>query len=552
MDSPTVPPVGRRHCLGRALAAALCASLWAACTPPPQPEPPPELTKDDGQSAGWVGYAYAIGTRSPSEPVLRVVERLSLRPVVAVRTPELTLQGGRLEQGLPGAEHLSQWYALRLRAWVAVLEGGPVEFRLISSDGSRLLVGGKLVVDNDGLHEPRAVTGSLELERGWHDVRVDYFRGTGPGVLKLEWKRPGDQDFTPIAARYVGRPDSLDPLYVGVSRPTPQERDGKAFMQYGDLGEVTMDVPLSRLSELRQITVRVNGPLQGGQSWTVPVRPPGGVPPPGGVSQMIDYTSGGQACLTAANAYSESLRGRCQRVYCVNGPDSDHHGVAVREFARCIRCNGIPIFRPWSGAVSAIAADWAGWFMEQIAPSLDADTDIQANQMGSTQANIGFFRGADADLNELYYPWEVQLGLTNRVGRCEQAPFPVVPDFQALQPGVDDVLVGQALPVSISPQEWPRLLPEVSLNVRVQSTQTGINAQSTEPRLLVFPHGTASLPLSDLPPGTYSAVAWVPDTLSDSEPATFTVRCPPGQVYDAPRRQCFCQPGVQAAGSCAP
>lgn len=66
-------------------------------------------------------------------------------------------------------------------------QAGRFDFFLTSDDGSRLFVDGNLIVDNWGNHAPVTKTGSAELTRGAHTVRVDYFDDIGTASIKLEW-----------------------------------------------------------------------------------------------------------------------------------------------------------------------------------------------------------------------------------------------------------------------------------------------------------------------------------------------------------------------------
>jgi len=59
-----------------------------------------------------------------------------------------------------------------------------------SDDGSRLYIGDKLVVDNDGLHGMAMRDGVAALGAGFHPVRVTYFEKTGGDGLKVYWKGP--------------------------------------------------------------------------------------------------------------------------------------------------------------------------------------------------------------------------------------------------------------------------------------------------------------------------------------------------------------------------
>jgi hypothetical protein len=58
-------------------------------------------------------------------------------------------------------------------------------FALTSDDGSRLLIDGIVVVDNDGLHGTQERRGTAPLAKGWHRIQVEWFNKTGGAVLDL-------------------------------------------------------------------------------------------------------------------------------------------------------------------------------------------------------------------------------------------------------------------------------------------------------------------------------------------------------------------------------
>jgi len=59
-----------------------------------------------------------------------------------------------------------------------------------SDDGSRLYIGSKLVVDNDGLHGLRQKEGSIGLTPGFHPIRVTFFENAGSDELKVYIRSP--------------------------------------------------------------------------------------------------------------------------------------------------------------------------------------------------------------------------------------------------------------------------------------------------------------------------------------------------------------------------
>ena len=65
----------------------------------------------------------------------------------------------------------------------AMLDGEYI-FSTDSDDGSRLLIGDEVVVNNDGLHGMVKRTGSIPLHAGWHRIRIEFFEaGGGAGII---------------------------------------------------------------------------------------------------------------------------------------------------------------------------------------------------------------------------------------------------------------------------------------------------------------------------------------------------------------------------------
>ena len=54
-------------------------------------------------------------------------------------------------------------------------KSGSYEFFLTSDDGSDLRINDQLVVNNDGLHGNKRVSGKIKLEAGNHTIKVGYF-----------------------------------------------------------------------------------------------------------------------------------------------------------------------------------------------------------------------------------------------------------------------------------------------------------------------------------------------------------------------------------------
>ncbi|MCA9289806.1 MAG: alpha-L-fucosidase [Phycisphaerales bacterium] len=109
-------------------------------------------------------------------------------PRFATMTPARTEVVERI--GL-GADERTEFVGKRLTGFVEVPADAVYAIALISDDGSRLFIGGDLVVDNDGLHGTTEKTASVALARGWHPITVEYFNKTGGAALMVEMGAAG-------------------------------------------------------------------------------------------------------------------------------------------------------------------------------------------------------------------------------------------------------------------------------------------------------------------------------------------------------------------------
>jgi alpha-L-fucosidase len=75
--------------------------------------------------------------------------------------------------------------------FIKVPEQGIYGFYSESDDGSRLYIGDKLVVDNDGLHGMGEKKGLIPLAAGLHPIRVIFFERDGSEGLKVSYEGPG-------------------------------------------------------------------------------------------------------------------------------------------------------------------------------------------------------------------------------------------------------------------------------------------------------------------------------------------------------------------------
>ena len=91
----------------------------------------------------------------------------------------------------------TDFFAVRFQGAIDVPTAGSWTLFSTSDDGSRVVVDGVVVVDNDLLHGPVEVVGTVELTAGLHAFEVQFFEKAGGEVLTVEWQGP-DQAREPV------------------------------------------------------------------------------------------------------------------------------------------------------------------------------------------------------------------------------------------------------------------------------------------------------------------------------------------------------------------
>jgi hexosaminidase len=109
-----------------------------------------------------------------------------------------------IEQGTPAATgiassfDLQQFgravnYGISFDGYLTVRSDDFYRFVVESDDGSVLEVDDEVVVDNDGNHPSRVVTGHIPLRQGVHKLKLKYFQAEGGAVLRVSWAGSGGE-----------------------------------------------------------------------------------------------------------------------------------------------------------------------------------------------------------------------------------------------------------------------------------------------------------------------------------------------------------------------
>ncbi len=81
--------------------------------------------------------------------------------------------------------------AVRMTAWLQIDTDGKYNFYTNSDDGSKLYIGDKCIVDNDGDHGMTRKKGNISLTKGRHPIRVEYLNADGSGWIDAYYEGPG-------------------------------------------------------------------------------------------------------------------------------------------------------------------------------------------------------------------------------------------------------------------------------------------------------------------------------------------------------------------------
>lgn len=116
------------------------------------------------------------------------------KPRGTIYTTALNVPPQDYTKGFPGITNRLEWFAIDYSGRFWVESPGLYKWELTSDDGSMLFIDGQLVIDNGGEHAPVTLTGTSELTRGVHAIRVPYFQGRKYHVaLVLKVAPPGQQ-----------------------------------------------------------------------------------------------------------------------------------------------------------------------------------------------------------------------------------------------------------------------------------------------------------------------------------------------------------------------
>jgi outer membrane protein OmpA-like peptidoglycan-associated protein len=198
---------------------------------------------DDSGSNGWNRFVLTRKPQSQGAPTFGTTKRTpfslqgdvyllepgtsrlpdfrALKPAGHIYASELNLPQREFSEGFPGVTDRFEWFAIDYHGTFAVEDAGKYRFRLTSDDGAKLYVDDKMLIDNDGVHQPMAQEVSVDLARGVHTIRLPYFQGPRMYIALVLQVAKGDADL------HVFNSEAMAPARV-------TSKDGRIDVSIGD------------------------------------------------------------------------------------------------------------------------------------------------------------------------------------------------------------------------------------------------------------------------------------------------------------------------------
>jgi cytochrome c553 len=146
--------------------------------------------------------------------------------------------------------------ALKFEGHLKIDKNGTYTFHLTSDDGSKLWIGDKVIVDNDGIHPPQSKSGKTKLTKGMHKIVVGVFNSGAGFELGVEFEGPT-----------VARQPIAPWIYLTEKAETPtapQKKAPDAFVARPELvaqgKELFASVGCANCHQMQKETTRLSAP----------------------------------------------------------------------------------------------------------------------------------------------------------------------------------------------------------------------------------------------------------------------------------------------------
>jgi hypothetical protein len=164
----------------------------------------PLLQGQEALRPGLIAEAYSL--RGPLEDFPRIPA--DRKPDLRRIDPQVRIEPS--QERLVGSDMADHFY-VRWSGILRVPRAGKFTFFLESSDGSRLILGGKTILENGGLHGMEEKSAEVELKAGDQEIEIQFFENVGEFGCRLSWEAEGmAKEIVPARVLFHKRDKDLD------------------------------------------------------------------------------------------------------------------------------------------------------------------------------------------------------------------------------------------------------------------------------------------------------------------------------------------------------
>jgi hypothetical protein len=174
--------------------------------------------RQDGPTGPTLAWETA-GTTEAVPPEALFAFDLGLNGLLATYWDNFSFEGQpsffQIDRAIYASNIIQGPYSIEWNGWLWVEQPGEYTLATVADEGSLLYLDGALVVDNGGFHSAVRVEQTVNLTRGYHEMRLRFWQRTGGSLMELRWTPPDGMDvLIPPEAIFYRLPGDAPPIDV--------------------------------------------------------------------------------------------------------------------------------------------------------------------------------------------------------------------------------------------------------------------------------------------------------------------------------------------------
>jgi len=124
-------------------------------------------------SSGLVGEVFLLPDTTTMLPDFDTMKAQNTK----IYAQEINVPEQSWSQGFPGLRNRFEWFGIEYNCNFTTKKPGDYVFRLLSDDGSKLFIDDTLLINDDGQHAAKSISGNVYLNSAVHSAKIQYFQG---------------------------------------------------------------------------------------------------------------------------------------------------------------------------------------------------------------------------------------------------------------------------------------------------------------------------------------------------------------------------------------